>query len=593
MAEFDFGGWATRNDLKCADGRTIRRDAFKDCDGKTVPLVWNHQHNDAKNVLGHALLKNLKDGVYAYCSFNNTEEGQRAKEMVVHGDISALSIFANKLKQNRGDVVHGVIREVSLVLAGANPGAFIDSVFAHGEDFEEEAVIYASDDTELDLTHSDSEEEIKEESEMVEVEQNVDVTEAEELEHADEKTIKDIIDTMNEEQKTAMYAMVGAALEEKENSNNSEDDKEEEEMKHNIFEAEAANQDQELMHAAIQSVVNDAKRYGSMKESYLAHAEDLEKYGIERIEYLMPEFKNINGATPDFIKRPDEWVDDVMSSVSHTPFARIRTVHADITEDEARAKGYLKGKRKKEEVFGLLKRTTDPQTIYKKQKLDRDDVIDITDMDVVAWLKTEMRAMLNEEIARAVLVGDGRLVGSEDKISTDHIRPVAFDDALYSIKYAVTPASGETLAHKFIDEVIATRKDYRGSGSPKLYTTPDMVSAALLMEDKNGRKIYKTIEELATALRVSKIVEIPVMPEDMYGIIVNLKDYNIGADKGGAVNMFDDFDIDFNQMKYLIETRCSGALKKPMSALVYKKELTDEDKKSAVRDSVKAEDLVG
>jgi len=583
VENYDFGGWATRNDLKCADGRTIRRDAFKDCDGTKVPLVWNHQHNSSQNILGHALLENRPEGVYAYCSFNDTEEGQRAKKQVMHGDISALSIFANKLKQHSGDVIHGVIREVSLVLAGANPGAFIDSVFAHGEDFEEEATIYMNDDMPLELAHAEAEETVEEEPEMVNQNEN-EVLEDEMLEHSEDgETIEDIFNTLNEKQKNAVYAIVGAAIEEKEGK------QEEEEMKHNVFDNEETIMSDTLVHDGLQMVINDAKRFGSLKESYLQHAEELsDNYGIDRIEYLFPEAKELN-STPDFIKRPDGWVSKVMGAVGHTPFARIKTTHADITEDEARAKGYIKGKRKKEEVFGLLKRSTTPQTIYKKQKLDRDDVVDITDFDVIAWLKGEMRMMLDEEIARAILVGDGRQTGDDDKIMPDHIRPVAFDDSLYSIKKAVTPQSGEALAHAFINAAIKARKDYRGSGNPTLYTTEDMLADMLLLEDKNGRYIYKSVAELATTLRVKEIVEIPVMPADMYGIIVNLADYKIGADKGGAVNMFDDFDIDYNQMKYLIETRCSGALVKPMSALVFKKTLTAEDQKSEVLDSVKPE----
>lgn len=582
--DYDFGGWATRNDLKCADGRTIRRDAFKGCDGTKVPLVWNHQHGDSKNVLGHALLENRPEGVYAYCSFNNTEEGQRAKEQVVHGDITALSIFANKLKQQRGDVIHGVIREVSLVLAGANPGAFIDSVFAHGEDFEEEATIYMNDDMPLELAHA--EEEIEEEEIEMSKIQNEEVLEDEMLEHADgEETIEDIFNTLTDKQKNAVYAIVGAAV--SENNSEEEDDEEENNMKHNVFDAEETMMDDVLVHDGLQMVINDAKRFGSIKESYLQHAEELsDKYGIDRIEYLFPEAKELNN-TPDFIKRPDGWVGKVMGAVGHTPFSRIKTTHADITEDEARAKGYIKGKRKKEEVFGLLKRSTTPQTIYKKQKLDRDDVIDITDFDVIAWLKGEMRMMLDEEIARAILVGDGRQSGDDDKIMEDHIRPVAFDDSLYSIKKQVTAQSGESLAHAFINAVIKARKDYRGSGNPTLYTTEDMLADMLLLEDKNGRYIYKSVAELATTLRVKEIVEIPVMPTGIYGIVVNLADYKVGADKGGAVNMFDDFDIDYNQMKYLIETRCSGALVKPMSALVFKATLTEDDLKSEVLDSVK------
>ncbi len=815
--EYDFSGYATKNDLRCSDGRIIRKNAFADNDGTKVPLVWNHKHNDPFNVLGHAELENREDGVYAYCTFNNTEVGQQAKEMVKHGDVTSLSIFANKLKENAGNVVHGVIREVSLVLAGANPGARIDNVICHSdtEDSEEATLCYFEPidnslqhakkgtnsrpddyreygknnryapnpamkanvdnffkylqyiknkygfDTNIkntgttdkwvdeifngedkyrilkqlskryktnDLyeitkrfenelnsfsaTHSDNDNDILEhansrpddyrkygknnlyipnptkqekrklkksyttsvadgmnryfnyfvdiapkniknrkefadwmdnlnttnsfdkfldnmlhdlainegigDDELVKgykeflkakgiqgtkdgmydymwnrfknknlkhsdtEGENMDDTLFEEFdfsgfnnadygfEHADEnnKTVEDIFNTLTEEQKQLVYALVGMAQEEASKSVKHSFNEEDETLKHNIFDTEYNNGD-ELMHAeGLGVILGDAKTHGTLKESFLAHADE---YGITNIDYLFPEATNLN-PTPEFIKRKTDWVSDVMDSVHRSPFSRIKSTFADITADEARAKGYMKGKLKKEEVFSLLKRTTTPTTIYKKQKMDRDDVIDITDFDVVAWIKGEMRLMLDEEIARAILVGDGRLSSDDDKISEDHIRPVATDAELYTIQKVVTPESGESVEHAFISAAIKARKDYRGSGSPTLYIQEDLLADLLLMEDTIGHTLYKSVEELATKLRVKKIVEVPVLPSNIYGIIVNLSDYNLGADKGGAINMFDDFDIDYNQMKYLIETRASGALVKPYSAITLKSE---------------------
>lgn len=570
MDKFDFSGWATRNDLKCSDGRTIRRDAFKDNNGQTVPLVWNHQHNDSMNVLGHALLENRDQGVYAYCTFNDTESGQNAKLLVEHGDVTALSIYANQLKQQGGNVLHGAIREVSLVLAGANPGAFIDSVLTHGETSDEEAIIYTGED--ISLAHSDEPEKKKEDAKE-------DTSEKEDKPMAEdnkEKTVQDVFDEMTEEQKNVVYAMIGMALEEQGGADDDEEDNSEggnEDMKHNVFDQDQYQEENVLSHSDMETIINDAKRYGSLKESFLAHAED---YGIDNIDYLFPDAKNVT-PTPEFIKRDTDWVQKVMSGVHHTPFSRIKSMFANITEDEARAKGYIKGNLKKEEVFSLLKRTTTPTTIYKKQKLDRDDVIDITDFDVVAWLKAEMRLMLDEEIARAILVGDGRLSSSDDKINETNIRPIVSDDALYTIRKKVSVAHGATddvKAKTFIKAAIKARKDYKGSGNPTLYTTEDVVTDCLLLEDTTGRRLYNSVNDLATTLRVKEILTIEVMegvkgPEGgaLMGIIVNLADYNVGADKGGAVNMFDDFDIDYNQQKYLIETRCSGALIKPYSAI--------------------------
>ena len=561
---YDFSGWATCPNLKCSDGRTIMNDAFKHHDGDIVPLVWNHQHNDPNNILGKALLHSRDGGLYAYCQFNDTEQGMNAKMLVEHGDISALSIYANDLKHNanRG-VTHGNVREVSLVLAGANPGAFIDSIMQHGEESDDEAIIYT--DEPIEIYHADEEKgKSKEETEV-----------AEEKKAESGKTVAEIIESMNEEQKTVMYGMIGEALkhvDEKEEDDGDENtDEEENEVKHNVFD----NEDQKdvLSHSDMQAIFADAKRHGSLKESVLAH-------GIEDIETLFPEPKSTNNP-PEWINREMGWVKNVMGAVHHTPFSRIKSMFADLTEDDARAKGYIKGNFKKEQVFGLMKRTTTPTTIYKKQKLDRDDVIDITDFDVVAWLKSEMRMMLEEELARAILVGDGRPTSSDDKINELNIRPIWTDDDFYTIKKKISVSANATddqKAKAFIRACVKSRKEYKGSGNPTLYTTEDVLTDLLLLEDSTGRVIYETEDKLRSALRVSAIVTVPVMEGlkrtdeesnelNLMGIIVNLNDYNVGADKGGAVNMFDDFDIDYNAQKYLIETRCSGALIKPFSAI--------------------------
>ena len=572
MERFDFSGWATRNDLKCSDGRTIRKDAFKDNNGQKVPLVWNHQHNDPLNILGHALLENRQEGVYAYCTFNETEAGQNAKLLVEHGDVSALSIYANQLKQRGSDVIHGAIREVSLVLAGANPGAFIDSVICHGEESEEEAIIYTGEDISLFHAECDKKEETKEEKP---VENEKKTTESEKKTTDSEETVGEVLDTLNEKQKTAVFALIAQALENADNSD--DDDEEEKEMKHNVFDQNETTKENVLSHSDIESILSDAKRSGSLKESFLAHTAT---YGIDQIDTLFPEPKSMN-TPPEFIKRDMDWVAGVINGVHHTPFSRIKSMFANITEDEARAKGYIKGNLKKEEVFTLLKRTTTPTTIYKKQKLDRDDILDITDFDVVAWIKGEMRMMLDEEIARAILVGDGRLTSDDDHIPEQNIRPVWKDDDLYTIKTKITvstTATDDDKAKAMIKAAVKSRKNYKGSGNPVLYTTEDFLTNCLLLEDTQGYRLYKSEQDVATAMRVSKIVTVPVMEgltrtdsesktRTLMGIIVNLKDYNVGADKGGAVNMFDDFDIDYNQQKYLMETRCSGALIKPYSAI--------------------------
>lgn len=599
--KFDFSGWATRNNLKCSDGRVIKQDAFKDDDNRIVPLVWNHQHNEPFNVLGHALLKNHKDGVRAECTFNeDTEQGRNAKALVDHGDITALSIYANQLRQRGADVMHGVIREVSLVLAGANPGAYIDDVaIAHSDEDFGEAIIYTG--MEIDLSHSEIDEDEKPETITKDKDpailmhaedpkpENEPETKPEakeeELKHADEikkekdmkddekktpetkddETIGDVFNTLSEKQKTVVYALIGQAIEDSKDKKSDDDDEEDKEMKHNIFETENSTAaDDALMHDAMNVIIGDAKRFGSLKESFLQHAGE---YGITNIDYLFPDEKNIN-TPPGFIRRPDGWVKKVMDGVGHTPFSRVKSMFADLTADEARAKGYIKGTRKVDEVITLLKRAVTPVTIYKKQKLDRDDIVDITDFDVVSWLKTEMRLMLDEEIARAILVGDGRQASEPDKISEANIIPIVSDGSVYTIHATVTPGTNEELGHAIINKAIRARKDYRGSGNPTLFTTEDTLADMLLLEDGVGRRLYRDVNELATTMRVKEIVAVPFMPNGVYGIIVNLRDYNVGADKGGSINMFDDFDIDLNQQKYLIETRISGALVVPYSAIV-------------------------
>jgi hypothetical protein len=570
---YDFSGWATKNDLRCSDGRTIRRDAFKENDGKTVPLIWNHQHDSPEDVLGHALLVNKPEGVYAYGVFNKTEAGMTAKNLVDNGDVVGLSIYANQLKQRGSDVVHGMIREVSLVLAGANPGASIDSVIRHSDGtetvLEDSGFIYTGEG--IELYHVDEPEKKQEDKQMADNAEK----------DSENKTVGDVFDTLNEEQKKAVYYAIAEALDDGADGQDEEDQNDEDEedtiVKHNVFDQEEEVRGQVLSHSDMEVIFKDGKRLGSLKESVLAHAQD---YGIENIGTLFPEPKALTN-TPEFIKRDAGWVDDVMNGVHRSPFSRIKSVFADLREDEARALGYLKGNLKKEEVFSLLKRTTAPTTIYKKQKLDRDDVVDITDFDVVAWIRAEMRVMLNEEIARAALIGDGRLSSSDDKIDENCIRPIWTENELFAVKRTINFATGatdDTKAKAFIREIIKSRKDYKGSGNPTLFTTEDMLTNCLLLEDTTGRLIYTGEDQLRTALRVKKIVTVPVMEnltrndngttKTLQGIVVNLTDYTIGADKGGAVNAFDDFDIDYNQMKYLIETRCSGALTKPFSAIV-------------------------
>lgn len=602
--DYDFCGWATKNDLKCSDGLTIRKGSFTNDNGKKVPLVWNHRHDSVDAVLGHAYLEERPEGIYAYGKFNNTPSGVKAKEWLRNGDIEAMSIFANGLQKNGRDVVHGSIREVSLVLAGANPGAYVESIMYHNmpmDEDEDEGIFYTGEP--IELYHSDEEGE-------------------EEVETDTEKTVKEIFEAMTDEQKNAVYQIVGAAMEEDEDVDDEDEDEEvddeedeesedDEDMKHNIFDGSVQND--VLSHSDQEKIIEDAKRCGSFRAALkeflgddgtvtIAHSIDktgmdtatgTQTYGFNDPSMLFPDFKSLN-TPPEWISRNMDWVNTVLSGVHRTPFSRIKSVYADITEDEARAKGYIKGKQKKEEVFTTLKRTTTPQTIYKKQKMDRDDVVDITEFDVIAWIRAEMRVMLNEELARAILIGDGRPADSDDKIQEQHIRPIVSDVPLFNIKVPVTKGTTQSFAEDKVDAIIRSRSKYKGSGTPVLFTTEDELTEMLMIKDKIGHRVYKTEAELATTLRVSKIVTVEVMEKHvitvgsakkyLVGIIVNLNDYNLGADKGGAINNFEDFDIDYNQYKYLIETRCSGALVKPFSALtIYDNSTTvpaDDDEES-------------
>lgn len=545
--KYDFAGWATKANMRCSDGLTIMNNAFADNDGETVPLVWNHEHSDSSNVLGHAMLQNRDGGVYAYCTFNKTPNGQNAKEMVKNGDITQLSIYANKLKKRNNCVMHGDIKEVSLVLAGANPGAHIEDVICHGDILDDQGVIFTGEDFE-------------------EYEGDIDLHHADEGQNGEE-TIADVYNTLTPKQKKVVEFMIGSTLEDKDNMKGEG----EENMKHNAFNNQNNKEEEVLSHSDMVAILDDAKRSGSLREAVLAH-------GINNIDVLFPDYQNVDNK-PTWITREMGWVDRVMKGVHHTPFSRIKSMAADLTEDDARAKGYMKGNLKKDQVFSLLKRTTDPQTIYKKQKIDRDDAVDITDFDVVAWIKEEMRFMLNEEIARAILIGDGRLSSSDDKIKEDHIRPIVNDASLYTIQksYDVKGLTDSARIKEFMRSAVKARKDYKGSGSPALFTTEDMLTDMLLLEDNQGRLLFDSVEKIKAYLRVSDIITVPPMENFKYdvdhkkcnldGIIVNLNDYNVGADKGGSVSMFDDFDIDYNRQKYLIETRCSGALTKPYSAI--------------------------
>lgn len=590
MENFNFEGWATKANLKCSDGRVIMPNAFAHNSGEKVPLVWCHKHDSPENVLGHALLENREDGVWAKCWFNETENGQISKVLVEHGDISAMSIYANQLKQNGPNVIHGMIREVSLVHAGANPGARIQSVINHSFDGstvelgEDEGVIHTGLKIQLYSEKSENSD-----NETPEVETPAEETTTEEISHAEseetkEETIGDILKTLNEKQETAVYALIGQIADSLKHSDEEDDEETDDEPENNIEHSEGGNETMKknafdaatqqdvnvLSHEDQAAIIADAKRYGSIKESALAH-------GIEDIEWLFPEAKNVTN-TPTWIDRDQGWVKKVMAAVHHVPHSRIKSMFADITAEEARALGYLKGNYKKEEIFTLLKRSTAPTTVYKKQKLDRDDIIDITDFDVIAWIKAEMRGKLEEELARAYLIGDGRLADSDDKIKEDCIRPVwTDDDKLFTINKVVEhDKTEEGRAKAFIKAAIKARKNYRGSGNPTLYTTEDLLTEILLLEDGIGHDLYDEAK-LCKKLRVKEIVTVPVMEgaqrekdgekRGLLGIIVNMNDYDVGADKGGAINMFDDFDIDYNAQKYLMETRCSGALVKPFAAI--------------------------
>lgn len=560
--KYDFSGWATKYNVKCSDGRTILKHAFKEDDSKVIPLVWNHNHVEADNVLGHAYLEERDEGIYAYCSLNDTEQGRNAKELVQHGDITSLSIFANKLKQNvNKEVMHGVIREVSLVLAGANPGASIDYVVAHADDSESEDATIYNDENALEMFHAE------EKPDDTGTKKEGDSTKKDKK----EKTVQDVLDTMTEEQLNVLYLLVGAANEEAKNGGK-------EEMKHNAFDEIKNDKGEVLTHSEFVEIIAEAKQKGSVKDAFLAH-------GITDIGNLFAGDKSVGG--PETVSRDMEWVAKIMGAVHHTPFARVKSSLINITGEQARAKGYVKGNQKVEEVITALKRSTSPQTVYKLQKIDRDDIIDITDFDVISYLKSEMRVMLDEELARAFLIGDGRSAEANDKINPINIRPVWGDSETYTVKRVLERASGasdEAFAKAFIKDVIKSRKLYKGSGNPTLFTTEDMLTNMLLIEDKNERVVYDTVEKLKTALRVSDIVTVEPMEGanrkdasnqyNLLGVLVNMRDYNVGADKGGNVNMFDDFDINFNKYEYLIETRCSGALVKPFSAITFEEKTT-------------------
>ena len=570
--DYDFSGYATKANTKCYDGLIIAPNAFADDNGRKVPVVWNHNHSGPEYVLGHALLQNRRDGVYAYVKMNDTPSGQTALEAVRSGDIDAMSIFANGLKKAGQTVMHGVIRELSLVLAGCNPGALIDEIVAHGADSDGEggeAFIYT--DGGLSLKHG------------LDPDDNPLNEEDDEMAKEGGKTLEEVVDTMNDEQKEALYALVGMAkdgldedddpeeddYDEEDDEDDYDDYDEEDDMKHNVFDNDP--EQGVLRHSMdeINAAIADGKSCGSMKDAFIAH-------GIEDVEWLFPE-DHLLDTPPRIIDNDQSWVSKVMSGVHHIPFSRVKSMAADLTEEDARAKGYIKGNFKKEQVFSLLKRSTTPTTVYKKQKMDRDDVADITGFDVIAWLKQEMRVKLNEELARAYLIGDGRLSSSDDKINEGNIRPIYNDDDLFTIKVQVETAAGDDTAtklDKMMTAVLKARKNYKGTGNPTFYTTDDTLTDLLLLKDKIGHRLYKNEAEVAQALRVKEIVTVPQMEGmtgklggEFVGIIVNLVDYTVGADKGGAVNMFDDFDIDYNQQKYLIETRCSGAMTTPFGAM--------------------------
>lgn len=564
MEKYDFAGYATKNNVRCTDGRVIRKGAFSDQNGGQVPLVWSHNHNSVENVLGHAILKEDENGMYAYGYFNNTKNAEIARVCLAHGDFDALSIYANQLQEKGNNVIHGNIKEVSLCLAGANPGALIDTIIAHSEDSEEEAVMLIGGNS-VELYHAEEQ-----------TDNNPPAADP-------ETEIKEVINSLTPEQRSVVEGLIGMALET--NIDDEPHAKPKEggnEMKQNVFDNDLKEDNREhvLTHSQMEVIFKDAKREGSLKESVLKHADE---YGITDIDWLFPDPKNLN-MPPTFINNPIEWVATVMSGVHRYPFARIKSMFADIRSDDARAKGYMKGKYKKEEVFSLLKRETTPCTIYKKQKLDRDDAADIIEFDVVAWLKAEMRQKLDEEIARCILIGDGRSSLDEDKVSDANIRPIWTDEDLFTVKKLVSSDAGATTSQKaedLIDSVIRSYNDYRGSGNPTLFVAQDDLTDMLLIKDTTGRRIYNSVSDLATTLMVNKIVPVAPMKgqkrtvgsdtHELLALMVNLNDYYVGADKGGAVSMFEDFDIDYNQQKYLIETRCSGALVVPYSAVAFER----------------------
>lgn len=603
--DYDFSGWATRANLRCSDGRTIMPDAFKANDGQTVPLVWNHKHSDPQEVLGHAYLENKGDGVYAYCKFNDTDTGQTAKKLVEHGDVNALSIYANQLKQKMSNVIHGNIREVSLVLAGANPGAFIESVIKHGAESEEEGIIYTGEEVYLSHSADDDDEEKKKKEDpevMNEEEKNV---QEEPKEKDSEETVADVFDTLNEKQKTVVYALIGQALEDQDDDDQESDKEEEEDMSHNVFDQDN-NQEDVLTHADQVSIINLAKNkaVGTLQNAIEAYASenDALQHGFDNIEFLFPEYKDVRPGAPELITRDQGWIDTVMNKVHKSPISRIRTKFADARDTDLNALGYQKGKKKKNGAnIKFLKRTTDPQTVYRKDQLHRDDIVDITEFDVVEYQYGIMRQNLNEEIAVAIMIGDGRDETSEDKIEESHIRPVWTDNELYTIhtdvdiEAARQELQGSDTSKRFGDNyvyaeaIIASslysREKFKGSGTPDFYCTPHLLNIMLLARDLNGRRIYDSKNDLAAALNVNEIYtaeqfEGKVRNDDdgnkhkLLGLFVNLSDYQVGSTKGGEITKFNQFDIDFNQEKYLIETRLSGALTRVFSAIALEEAVT-------------------
>ena len=583
--KFDYGAWATKNNIRCADGRIIRKGAFKEMDGKIVPLVWNHDHKDIDSVLGHALLEDRDQGIYAYLSVNpDTKYGKQCKSLIEHGDVSSVSIYANGLSQNEnGEVFHGIIREVSIVLAGANPGAYIDAILAHKDDPDDALVAFLEEDDDsiehgflfIDENPIDTKKEKAPAEEPNKIEHSAESNEGDKA-MEENKTVgevfEDIKKKLTEDEMNVVYGIIGMAAE-------GEDEGGEEDMKHNAFEGEEHVNTDELMHSALHDIFVDAKKYGSLKESYLAHADEVQQYGIDHMEYFQsPEGTDIYDR-PQFITiQPNGWVKKVLAGVHHTPFAKIRMMFADITEDEARAKGYIKGNYKREEFFKVQKRTVSPTTIYKKQKFDRDDLVD-ADWDIIPWVKAEMGTKLDEEKARAYIFGDGRSNNDEDKINESNIIPVVKEDELFLVTVEVSgPASTsaadqKAFAEDLIDQMVLAQDDYTGSGDITAFVEAKQVSKMLLLKDEFGHRLYKTIAELASAMGVSEVVKVPasVLPVDHYAVALDLADYNVGVKDMGKRSMFSDFDIDFNQMKYLLEERQSGCLIRPKSAIVIKK----------------------